>query len=63
MAEEEKTEEVFKVDTEENTKEDDGIVLDTSTGVGMENMKIPEKMRAPAFECCRRVRIMMNEKY
>ena len=56
-------EEVFKVDTEKNTEdktvkvdqdfdtpEDDGVVLDTSTGKGMENMEIPDKMRAPAFE-------------
>ncbi len=63
MAEEEKTEEVFKVDTEENTEEEDGIVLDTSSGKGMENMEIPEKMRAPVFEGGRTVRIMMNEKY
>ena len=73
MAEEEKTEEVFKVDTKENTEdktvkvdteeEDDGIVLDTSTGKGMENMEIPESMRAPVFEGGRTVRIMMNEKY
>ena len=74
MAEEE---EVFKVDTEENTEdksvkvdqdfdtelEDDGIVLDTSTGKGMENMEIPEKMRAPVFEGGKTVRIMMHEKY
>ena len=73
MAEEEKTEEVFKVDTKENTEdktvkvdteeEDDGVVLDTSTGKGMETMEIPEKMRAPAFEGGKTVRIMMNEKY
>ena len=70
-------EEVFKVDTEENTEdksvkvdqdfdtelEDDGIVLDTSTGKGMENMEIPEKMRAPVFEGGKTVRIMMHEKY
>ena len=69
-------EEVFKVDTEENTEdktvkvdqdfdtpEDDGVVLDTSTGKGLENMEIPEKMRAPVFEGGRTVRIMMNEKY
>ena len=74
MAEEE---EVFKVDTEENTEdksvkvdqdfdtelEDDGVVLDTSTGKGLENMEIPEKMRAPVFEGGRTGRIMMNEKY
>ena len=71
-------EEVFKVDTEENTEdksvkvnedvetdeeEDDGIVLDTSTGKGLENMEIPDKMRAPAFEGGKTVRILMNEKY
>ena len=72
-------EEVFKVDTggsdsedqtikvdqdfEEPEKEDDGIVLDTSTGKGMENMEIPDSMRAPAFEGGRSVRIYMNEKY
>jgi len=70
-------EEVFKVDTEENTEdksvkvdqdfdtelEEDGIVLDTSTGKGMENMEIPEKMRAPVFEGGKTVRIMMHEKY
>jgi len=74
MVEEEET---FKVDTEENTEdksvkvdqdfdtevEDDGIVLDTSTGKGMENMEIPDKMRAPAFEGGKTVRILMNEKY
>ena len=72
MAEEEKTEEVFKVDTEENTEdktvkvdteEDDSIVLDTSTGKGLGNMEIPEHMRAPAFEDGRKVRIFMNEQY
>ena len=71
-------EEVFKVDTEENTEdksvkvnedvetdeeEDDGTVLDTSTGKGLENMEIPDKMRAPAFEGGKTVRILMNEKY
>ena len=57
-------EESFKVDTEkEIEKEEDGIVLDTSTGKGMENMEIPESMRAPAFEGTRKVRIFMNEKY
>ena len=70
-------EETFKVDTEESTEnksvkveqdfdtpeEDVGIVLDTSTGKGMENMEIPESMRAPAFEGGRKVRIFMNEKY
>ena len=69
-------EETFKVNTEENTEdksvkveqdfdtpEDDGVVLDTSTGKGLENMEIPENMRAPAFEGGRKVRIFMNEKY
>ena len=70
-------EETFKVDTEENTEdktvkveqdfdspeEDDSIVLDTSTGKGLQNMEIPESMRAPAFEDGRKVRIFMNEKY
>ena len=68
--------EVFKVDTEENTEdkpvkvdqdfdtpEDDGVVLDTSTGKGLENMEIPDSMRAPAFEGGRTVRVLMNEKY
>ena len=69
-------EEVFKVDTEENTEdkpvkvdqdfdtpEDDGVVFDTSTGKGLENMEIPDSMRAPAFEGGRTVRVLMNEKY
>ena len=69
-------EEVFKVDTEENTEdkpvkvdqdfdtpEDDGVVFDTSTGKGLENMEIPDRMRAPAFEGGRTVRVLMNEKY
>ena len=57
-------EETFKVDTEkEIEKEDDKIVLDTSSGKGMENMEIPESMRAPAFEGARKVRIFMNEQY
>ena len=57
-------EETFKVDTEkEIEKEEDGIVLDTSTGKGMQNMEIPESMRAPAFEGGRKVRIFMNEQY
>ena len=69
-------EETFKVNTEENTEdksvkveqdfdtpEDDGVVLDTLTGKGLENMEIPEKMRAPAFEDGRKVRIFMNEQY
>ena len=74
MAEEEKSEEVFKVDTGEEEKtvaveqdfedpEDDNIVLDTSTGKGLEGVEIPESMRAPVFEGGRTVRIMMNEKY
>ena len=57
-------EETFKVDTEkEIEKDEDGIVLDTSSGKGMENMQIPESMRAPAFEGGRKVRIFMNEQY
>ena len=70
-------EETFKVDTEENTEdktvkveqdfdspeEDDSVVLDTSTGKGLQNMEIPESMRAPAFEEGRKVRIFMNEQY
>ena len=69
-------EETFKVNTEENTEdksvkveqdfdtpEDDGVVLDTLTGKGLENMEIPENMRAPTFEEGRKVRIFMNEKY
>ena len=57
-------EETFKVDTEkEIEKEEDGIVLDTSTGKGLQNMEIPESMRAPAFEGGRKVRIFMNEQY
>ena len=72
MAEEKKSEEVFKVDTEENTEDkiikveadsEDGVVLDTSTGKGMENVVIPENMQAPVFEGGKTVRIMMNEKY
>ena len=73
----EMAEETFKVDTEEEVKdkavkveqdsdspeEDDSIVLDTSTGKGLENMEIPENMRAPAFEEGRKVRIFMNEQY
>ena len=57
-------EETFKVDTEkEIEKDDDKIVLDTSSGKGMENMEIPESMRAPAFEGGKKVRIFMNENY
>ena len=77
MAEEEKSkEEVFKVDTGDKEKtievdqdfvatkdKDNSIVLDTSTGKGMEHMEIPEKMRAPEFEGGRTVRVLMNEKY
>ena len=77
MAEEKKSEEVFRVDTNASdsedqtvkveqdfdTPEDDGVVFDTSTGKGLENMEIPENMRAPAFEDGRKVRIFMNEKY
>ena len=75
MAEEEKSEEVFKVDTgDEETsieveqdievKDNEGmIVLDTSTGKGMDRVEIPDNMRAPVFEGGRTVRIMMNEKY
>ena len=60
----EMAEESFKVDTEkEIEKDEDGIVLDTSSGKGMENMQIPESMRAPAFEGGRKVRIFMNERY
>ena len=70
-------EETFKVNTEEEVEdstvkveqdfdspeEDDGVVLDTSTGKGLQNMEIPESMRAPAFEGGRKVRIFMNEQY
>ena len=74
MAEKEKSEEVFKVDTgnEEkvveveqdfDTPEDDGVVLDSTTGKGLEDVHIPDNMRAPQFEGGRTVRIMMNEKY
>ena len=69
-------EEVFKVDTEENTEdkpvkvdqdfdtsEEDSVVFDTSTGKGLENMEIPDSMRAPSFEGGRTVRVLMNEKY
>ena len=65
--------EVFKVNTGDEEKAveveqdfkdpEDSVVLDTSTGKGLENMEIPEKMRAPVFEGGRTVRIMMNEKY
>ena len=64
-------EETYKVDTGEEPgevkieeeEEDDGVVLDTSTGKGLENIEIPEKMRAPVFEGGKTVRIMMHEKY
>ncbi len=63
-------EETYKVDTGEEPgevkieeEEDDGVVLDTSTGKGLENVDIPDSMRAPVFEDGRTVRIMMNEKY
>ena len=61
-------EETFKVDTgdepdELKIEEDDNILFDTSTGKGMENVEIPEKMRAPVFEGGRKVRIFMNERY
>ena len=70
-------EETFKVNTEEEVEdkavkveqdsdspeEDDSIVLDTSTGKGLQNMEIPERMKAPAFEDGRKVRIFMNEQY
>ena len=61
-------EETFKVDTgdepdELKIEEDDNILFDTSTGKGMENVEIPEKMRAPTFEDGKKVKIFMNEKY
>ena len=63
-------EETFKVNTGDDEKsveveqdENDGVVLDTSTGKGMENMEIPEGMKAPAFEGGKKVKIFMNEKY
>ena len=70
-------EDTFKVDTgdEETTvtverdfeepekDDDDGVVLDTTTGKGLENVEIPESMRAPVFEGAKSVRIYMNEKY
>ena len=68
-------EEVFKVNTEKNTEDksvkveqnsdipEDGIVFDTSTGRGMDGTTIPEKMRAPAFEGGKKVKIFMSEKY
>ena len=51
-----------EVDTPEE-EEDDGVVLDTSTGKGLENIEIPDSMRAPVFEGGKSVRIYMNEKY
>ena len=69
MAEEEKSEETFKVNTGDDDKtidveeDDDGVVLDTSTGKGLENVEIPENMRAPAFEGGKKVKIFMNERY
>ena len=54
------SEETFKVDTE---KDDDKIVLDTSTGKGMENVEIPNSMKAPIFEGGKKVKIIMNEQY
>ena len=70
-------EETFKVNTEEEVEdkavkveqdsdspeEDNSIILDTSTGKGLQNMQIPENMRAPVFEGGRKVRIFMNEQY
>ena len=52
-----------EVDTPEEEEEDDGVVLDTSTGKGLENIEIPDSMRAPVFEGGKSVRIYMNEKY
>ena len=73
MAEEEKSEETFKVNTgdEEKTVEveqdfdtpEDGIIFDSTTGKGMEGVEIPDKMRAPVFEDGKKVKIFMNEKY
>ena len=69
MAEEEKSEETFKVNTGDDDKtidveeDDDGVVLDTTTGKGLENVEIPESMRAPTFEDGKKVKIFMNEKY
>ena len=63
-------EETFKVNTGDEPdevkieeEEDDGVVLDTSTGKGLENLEIPDSMRAPVFEGGKSVRIYMNEKY
>ena len=73
MAEEEKSEETFKVNTGDDDKtveveqdfdtDDDGIVIDSTTGKGLENTIIPEHMIAPAFEGGKKVKIFMNEKY
>ena len=73
MAEEEKSEETFKVNTgdEEKTVEveqdfdtpEDGIIFDSTTGKGMEGVEIPDKMRAPVFEGGKKVKIFMSEKY
>ena len=38
-----------EVDTPEE-EEDDGVVLDTSTGKGLENIEIPDSMREPVVE-------------
>lgn len=71
-------EEVFKVDTgaegslsveqdfktDKDAEDDDSsVVLDTSTGKGLENIEIPENMRAPVMENPSTVEIYMNEKY
>ena len=53
----------IKVEQEFDTPEEDGVVLDTSTGKGLENLEIPDSMRAPVFEGGRTVRIYMNERY
>ena len=37
--------------------------FDTTTGKGLENVEIPEGMRAPAFEGGKKVKIFMNEQY
>ena len=74
MAEEEKSEETFKVNTGDeektveveqdfDTPEDGSVVFDSTTGKGMEGMEIPDKMRAPVFEDGKKVKIFMNEKY
>ena len=74
MAEEEKSEETFKVNTGDeektveveqdfDTPEDGSVVFDSTTGKGMEGVEIPDKMRAPVFEDGKKVKIFMNEKY